>query len=179
MTVLFVLAVLVLAVLLVLLVLEVVVDLLGGRLGLALRGGDQLGEHPGERVDLVAAELGAGAEVRRLLAEHALEAEHQRVADLPVASRLGAPGLDLGERVVERAAPRRSRSEHLRGVLSGMQERLARPLGRALCRGGERTLCHGHRQGLVDDLVHGGSDCRAASRSRKAPETPAGVTPAI
>ena len=35
---------------------------------LALVRGDQLGEHPGERVDLMAAELGAGGEVRRLLA---------------------------------------------------------------------------------------------------------------
>ena len=50
---------------------------------LLLDGGDQLGEHPGERIHLVAAKLGSGGEVRRLLGEHALEAEHQRVAHLP------------------------------------------------------------------------------------------------
>src|SRR5581483_12461325 len=37
-----------------------------------LVGGDQLGEHPGERVHLVAAELRAGGEVGRLLGEDAL-----------------------------------------------------------------------------------------------------------
>ena len=48
-----------------------------------LVAGDQLGEHARERVDLVAAELGARGEARRLVREHALEAEHERVADLP------------------------------------------------------------------------------------------------
>ena len=49
-----------------------------------LRGGDQLGEHPGERVDLVAAQLGAGGEPRRLLGQHALEAEEQGIPHLPL-----------------------------------------------------------------------------------------------
>src|SRR5206468_927268 len=35
--------------------------------------GDQLGQHPRERVDLVTAQLGAGGETWRALAEHALE----------------------------------------------------------------------------------------------------------
>ena len=55
-----------------------------GLLVRALVGGDQLGEHPGERVHLVAAQLGAGGEVRRLLREHALEAEHERESHLPL-----------------------------------------------------------------------------------------------
>jgi len=45
--------------------------------------GDEFGEHAGERIDLVASQLGAGSEVRLLLGEHALEAEHQAVLDLP------------------------------------------------------------------------------------------------
>ena len=44
---------------------------------------DQLGEHAGERIDLVAAQLGAGGEVRFLLGEHPLETEHEAVLDLP------------------------------------------------------------------------------------------------
>ena len=55
-------------------------------LGRLLVGGDQLGEHPGERVHLVAAQLGAGGESRRLLGEDAVEAEHERVADAPLAA---------------------------------------------------------------------------------------------
>ena len=59
---------------------------------LLLDRGDQLGEHPGERVHLVAAQLGAGGEVRRLLGEHALEPEHERVAHLPLGrGRLVSP----------------------------------------------------------------------------------------
>ena len=46
-------------------------------LGVALGRGDQLGQHPREGVDLVAPELGAGCEMRRLLAEHALEPEDE------------------------------------------------------------------------------------------------------
>ena len=38
---------------------------------------------PGERVDLVAAQLGARGEARGLVRQHPLEAEHQRVADAP------------------------------------------------------------------------------------------------
>ena len=83
------------------------------RLLVALRRRDQLGEHPGERVDLVAAERGAGGGVRLGVGEHALEAEHQAVAHLPGGARVAPAGLDLGERVVERAPARRSRREHL------------------------------------------------------------------
>src|SRR5918999_350630 len=53
--------------------------LVGGALG----RGDQLGEHAGERVDLVAAELGARRRARGLLGEDALEAEHEPVPHLP------------------------------------------------------------------------------------------------
>src|SRR5689334_19505768 len=43
-----------------------------------LVGSDQLGQHPGERIDLVAAELGAGREVGRALRKDALQPEEKR-----------------------------------------------------------------------------------------------------
>src|SRR5581483_4205972 len=93
----------VLAAVLVLLVLvEVVLRLVDDRLRLALGGRDQLRQHPGERVDLVPAQLGPGAQARRPVAEHPLEPEHQRVADLPLRGRRFVAGLELGERDVGR-----------------------------------------------------------------------------
>ena len=97
------------------------------QLGRLLVRGDQLGQHPGERVDLVPAQLGAGREARRLVGQDALEAEHQPVAHLPVGRRRRASGLHLRERVVERAAAGGSRCERLVGVLARVQEGLARP----------------------------------------------------
>src|SRR5439155_24887806 len=45
---------------------------------------DQLRQHPRERVHLMAAQLGTGREMRRLLREDPLQPEHQREADLPL-----------------------------------------------------------------------------------------------
>ena len=59
---------------------------------------------PGERVDLVAAQLGAGGEVRRLLRQHALEPEHQREAHPPLAATA------LAARLRSRRARRRARA---------------------------------------------------------------------
>jgi hypothetical protein len=109
-----------------LLLLELFV-LLGGRLvtvavpvlGSLLRRGDQLGEHAGERVDLVAAELRAGGEVRRFLRQDALEAEEERVAHLPGRGRLLQLGVDLGEGVVERPASCGTRCENDLWVVLG------------------------------------------------------------
>ncbi len=97
----------------------VLADLLGG--------GDQLGEHAGERVDLVPAQLGAGEKSWRALREDALEAEHERIPNLPARRGRGAAGAHLGERVVERAAAGRPRRENGRGVLVRAQERLLGP----------------------------------------------------
>ena len=94
---------------------------------LALGGRDQLGQHAGERVDLVAAQLGARGELRRALAEHALEAEHQGVAHLPVVRGLPRAGLDLGERVVERAAAGGPGRERVRRILVRVEEGLSGP----------------------------------------------------
>jgi hypothetical protein len=52
-------------------------------LGLGLVGGNQLGQHPGERVHLVAAQLRAGHQARWPFAQDALEPEHEPVAHAP------------------------------------------------------------------------------------------------
>ena len=102
-------------------------------LGLALVGGDQLREHPGERVHLMAAQLGSGREVRRLLGQHALEAEHEREVHLPLRGRLLVAGLDLGERLVERIPARCSRREHLGRILVAVEQGLTGPVPGRLC----------------------------------------------
>ena len=94
---------------------------------LLLDRGDQLGEHPGERVHLVAAQLGAGGEARRLLGEDALEPEHERVAHLPLGRGGLQPGVHLHDRVVERAAYRRARPQRGGGVVVGAKEGLSGP----------------------------------------------------
>ena len=74
-------------------------------LDLALVRVQELGEHPRERVDLMSAELGlAGRELRARLDQHALEAEHQPVLDLPGVRRSAQAVPDLG------SAPRRARA---------------------------------------------------------------------
>jgi hypothetical protein len=97
--------------------------LLGG-----LVRGDQLGEHPRERVDLVAAKLGPRSQAGRLFGEDALEAEHERESHLPLGGGLVAAGLDLGGRFVERVAPRRAGREHLSRLLAVVEEGLAGPV---------------------------------------------------
>ena len=72
--------------------------------GCTLRRGDELGEHPCEGIHLVAAELGSGGGSREVLREHALEPEHQAVANLPARGRLREAGPHLLERVVEGGA---------------------------------------------------------------------------
>ena len=52
-------------------------------LGRCLRRSDQLSEHAGERVDLMLPKLCARGEPRRMVGEHTLEPEHQRVAAPP------------------------------------------------------------------------------------------------
>ena len=55
--------------------------------GGALRRGDQLGEHPGEGVDLVTAKLRPRGCSSRILGQHAFQAEHEAVAHLPSCRR--------------------------------------------------------------------------------------------
>ena len=100
-------------------------------LGLALVRRDQLGQHPGERVDLVLAQLGAGGGRGRLRGEDALEPEQEAEPDLPAGRGGRAAGLDLGERLVERGTAGRAGRQHLGGVLAGVEEGLAGPVLRA------------------------------------------------
>ena len=88
---------------------------------------DQLGQHPRQRVDLVAAQGSAGGGRRRLGGEHALETEHEAVAHLPARRRRSMPRFDLLERVVQREPPRGARRERDLGILAGMEERLGEP----------------------------------------------------
>ncbi len=145
----------------------------------SLRRRDQLGEHPRERVDLVAPELGARSRSRRRLREHSLEPEHEAVAHLPAGRRLSEPGLDLRDRVIECGASRRAGRERQRGVLVRHEERLAEPgLGATRC-ANQVLGCvrRQRRDGL--SLVHSRSTCcRAApSEGLTLARTPASGTP--
>ena len=143
-------------------------------LALLLGGGDQLGEHPGERVHLVAAQLGARGEVRRLLREHALEPEHERVADLPLGRRRLTARVQLGERVVERAAPRGPGRQRDVRVLVGTQEGLAGPGfgSKGVGPNGQRVhrFARRMRDGFCQCVRH---VCRAASSKGCAPRVQA------
>ena len=127
-----------------------------------LGGGDQLGEHPGERVHLMAAELGAGGEVRRLLRQDPLEPEQERVPDLPLGRRLAAAGGELGEPVVERAAPSGPGRQHDVRILVGTQEGLAGP-----CFGSESVGPNGQRVPRFSRRVRNGF-CQCLRHIRRA-----------
>ena len=104
-------------------------------LGVALIRRDQLGQHSGERIDLMAPEIGSRRRLRLRRCEHPLEAEHQAVVHSPAARRRAVSGVHLGDGVFERAPARGARSEGGCGVLTGVQERLAVP-GLSAERGG-------------------------------------------
>jgi hypothetical protein len=120
----------------------------------ALVGGDQLGEHPGQRVDLVAPQLGAGGEMRRLLAEDALEPEHEREPDLPLGRGTCTAGLDLGDGLLECLSARRSRREHDGRILLFVDERLAGPRRSPEYHGLQAVRPGRGFRRLVDDLLH-------------------------
>ena len=125
----------------------------GKRVVVALHGGDQLGKHPGECVDLVAAQRCSGGSVRLRVDQNALEAEHQPVAHLPLRARRRAAGLDLRGRVVERAAPRSSGREHDRGIFTVPKECFARPRFRVEGCGGQRVRRQKNRR-LLSRFLH-------------------------
>ncbi len=97
------------------------------QLRLDLSRGDHLGQHPGERVDLVAAQLRARGEARRLPGQDPLEPEHQCVADLPAVGRLGRTCVHLGERIVERPPPGGPGGEYEVGVFLRVEKRFPGP----------------------------------------------------
>ena len=137
------------------------------QLRLDLGGRDQLGQHPRQRVDLVAAELRSRGEPRRALAEHALEPEHQRVADLPVVGGLAPAGLDLGQGVVERPPAGRSRCEYGRRVFIRVEKGLSCP-GLGAEGGGGKAVRSLRSQGrLLGGFLHVCGTCRAANLSER------------
>jgi hypothetical protein len=89
----------------------------------------------------VAAQLGAGGQVRGASRQNALEAEHQPEAHLPLGRRLSPAGFQLGERFVQRASSRRSGRERDGWIFVGMEERLACPRFSACCGLGESVRC--------------------------------------
>ena len=88
----------------------------------------------------MAAERGAGGGARLRLGEHALEAEQEAVANLPLRGRAVEAGVHLGDRLVERAAAGCALAERLGRVLALTEERLARPRFRAES-GGDYRVC--------------------------------------
>src|SRR2546430_16913184 len=77
------------------------------QLRLDLRRRDQLGQHPGERVDLVPAELGARGEAAGAPAGQASQPPRGRISVLSAARAVLAPGARLaGAVVAARAAAR-------------------------------------------------------------------------
>jgi hypothetical protein len=98
---------------------------------------DQLGEHARERVDLVTAQLDAGLQVRGLVAEHPLQPQHQREANLPLRARRLPARLHLGDGLVERAAARGAGCQCVLGRLALVEERLGCPSACAEGDGGQ------------------------------------------
>jgi hypothetical protein len=145
-----------------------------------LRRRDQLRQHPGEGVDLVAPEGRAGGGLRSLGGEHALEAEHQPVADLPARARALEPGGHLVPCVVERAAPGRAGGQRDVRLFARMEERLAVPALGASRRILEGSAIGGCRSGGGVLHVRSSLETRRSTvlnRSRKAART-GGFAPA-
>ena len=116
--------------------------------------GDELGEHPGERVDLVSPKLRPGSKVRPFLGEHALEPEHEAVLHLPRGCGRPPAGVDLGNRIVERAASRRSGCQNLGRILALSEQGLASPGFRSEGGGRKTVRCLRRCGRLLCDLLH-------------------------
>jgi hypothetical protein len=134
------------------------------RTGVLLVARDQLRQHPGERVHLVAAKLRARGEARRLLGQDPLQPEHEAEADAPARGRRRAPRLHFGQRLVERLPAPLAGREHLGRVLGRVEEGLAGPdLGApgSLDEGDGRLRCSRqvfgrrlHRRSAVETLPY-------------------------
>ena len=119
----------------------------------ALELGDDRGERPGERVDLVLVELGAVEQLRRLLVEQPLEPEQQRVVAPPLeARRLGA----------RRRARRGRRRRRAAGRCPGARSAIVSPASRIGSRVNSRTRSRSaslsslsRARGYVGGISHG------------------------
>jgi hypothetical protein len=92
-----------------------------------LQARDELGEHSRERVDLMTAQLRSGDEARGVIGQDALEAEHERVPNLPVRGGASPSRVHLGQRIVERAPAGPALGKGFGRILVGAQEGLAGP----------------------------------------------------
>ena len=97
-------------------------------LGSFLRGCDQLREHSGERVDLVASQLRAGGEPGRAVSEHALETEHQRVTALPLVRGRVQADVHLRDSVIQRESACRAGRQHDGRVFVSPEKWLSGPI---------------------------------------------------
>jgi hypothetical protein len=107
----------------------------------ALGLGQQRRERARESVYLVRRELGAVGELRLIVGEQALESQQQRELAPPGGRRvlgLGV-GLELGERLIERAPAGAAGRERDGGILAGVHEALAHELLRSRDVGGTRN----------------------------------------
>ncbi len=105
----------------------------GGAVLLAVGvAGERLGEEGGERsresIDLVGREERLVGELRLVLGKHALEPEQQREVAPPSRRWNRQAGVELGERLVERAPAGRAGRQGERWILTRVHERLAREL---------------------------------------------------
>ena len=89
-----------------------------------------------------------------MVGQHPLQAEHERVADLPGGGRRAPAGLHLLEGVVEGTTARAALCERLGRVFVGPEEWLARPLFSALGCGGQAVRFHPRKGPLVYRFVH-------------------------
>src|SRR6185503_8508609 len=91
---------------------------------------EERGQRARERVDLMRVERRAVGEPRLVVAEYALEAEHERVAAAPVRRRHRGARVELGQGRVEGEPATRPRGQRVREVLALVDEPLARePFG--------------------------------------------------
>ena len=98
----------------------------GDRAAVALLASEQGRQRARERVDLMGVQRRPVREHDLLLGEHALQAQHQRVAAPPFGRRHAEPVGQLGQDAVERPAAGAAGGERLGGLLPGVQEGLTR-----------------------------------------------------
>ncbi len=124
---------------------------------------DELGQHAGERVDLVTPQLGPGRGAHRFLRQDSLEPEHEAVAHLPARRGLCEARRHLLEGVVERGTSCRVGRESFGHLLAVVDERLAEPGSGSTCSLGQIELGFRRQRRCGLCFVHARStDCCAA-----------------
>ena len=98
-----------------------------GVLPVALGVAEQGGEHAGEGVDLVRAQLEAVGQVRLVLGQDPLQAQHEREPAPPRGRRRCETGVDLEQRLVVGRAERGAGRKRHDGVVAHRDEAIASP----------------------------------------------------